>query len=295
MQKKILSVLVALALSMCTQAFAQKTFLWEISGNGLKESSYLFGTYHLLNSEYLEMLPKVQKALDESAAVMIEVDADSMALMQAMMPEMMMKDTVMSDLLDSADYTLLVSSLSSAVPLPPQLIDRIKPSILYFMIGLKHEQEANPVLLIYEGVPMDFYFAQQAREDGKPVFGLETVGEQIDMLLNQHSLQKQAEVLMNYIKKDEADLLEEAKELTQIYLNNDFNEIIPLTQKHAEEYGEDLTAVLDDRNKRWIPAIEERINERSTFIAVGVAHLPGKNGVIELLKGEGYKVKPVKH
>ena len=295
MQKKILSVLVALTLLMCTQAFAQKTFLWEISGNGLKESSYLFGTYHLLNSEYLEMLPKVKKALDDAAGVMLEVDADSMAMMQAMMPAMMMKDTVLSDLLDSAEYSLLIASLSSAVPIPPQVIDRIKPAILYVMIGVQHAQEANPKLAEYKGSPMDFHFAKEARSNGKPVFGLETINEQVDLLLNQHSLQKQADVLMNYVKKDKEETLEESRKLTRIYLDNEFNEILPLMKRYAKEYGEDLAVMLDDRNKRWIPAIEETINKQSVFIAVGAAHLPGENGVIQLLRDKGYKIKPIKH
>ncbi len=33
--------------------------------------------------------------------------------------------------------------------------------------------------------------------------------------------------------------------------------------------------------------------EKPCFIAVGALHLPGENGVLELLKKEGYSVKPV--
>jgi uncharacterized protein YbaP (TraB family) len=51
---------------------------------------------------------------------------------------------------------------------------------------------------------------------------------------------------------------------------------------------------LDVRNKNWIPVIESQIKVNSTFIAVGAAHLPGENGVINLLKMKGYTVEPVK-
>ena len=37
------------------------------------------------------------------------------------------------------------------------------------------------------------------------------------------------------------------------------------------------------------------MHDRPVTIAVGAGHLPGKNGVIELLRKEGYTVKPVKN
>jgi uncharacterized protein YbaP (TraB family) len=47
------------------------------------------------------------------------------------------------------------------------------------------------------------------------------------------------------------------------------------------------------RNTNWIPIIEKQISKKATFIAVGAAHLPGENGVIQLLKSKGYQVVPV--
>jgi len=45
------------------------------------------------------------------------------------------------------------------------------------------------------------------------------------------------------------------------------------------------------RNQDWIPQIVEIMDgEGTVFIAVGAAHLPGENGVIELLRNEGFGV-----
>jgi len=51
---------------------------------------------------------------------------------------------------------------------------------------------------------------------------------------------------------------------------------------------------LNDRNKNWIPIIKEKMIGKKAFIAFGAAHLIGEKGVIQLLRNEGYKVKPVR-
>jgi uncharacterized protein YbaP (TraB family) len=58
-----------------------------------------------------------------------------------------------------------------------------------------------------------------------------------------------------------------------------------------QEYGDLL---LENRNKDWIPKIEELVKAQSTFIAVGSGHLGSETGVIQLLRNAGYTVEPVK-
>jgi hypothetical protein len=50
---------------------------------------------------------------------------------------------------------------------------------------------------------------------------------------------------------------------------------------------------LTNRNKNWIPKIEEMIRSKKTFIAIGAGHLPGEEGVIDLLRKKGFIVKPI--
>ena len=54
---------------------------------------------------------------------------------------------------------------------------------------------------------------------------------------------------------------------------------------------EDLLLV--GRNKNWIPIMEKMMISKTTFFAVGAGHLGGKNGVIALLRKQGYKVTAV--
>ena len=52
--------------------------------------------------------------------------------------------------------------------------------------------------------------------------------------------------------------------------------------------------LLNNRNKNWISKIDKYVKQKPTFIAVGAAHLGGQNGVISLLKKQGFKVEPVR-
>ncbi|NJO25532.1 MAG: TraB/GumN family protein [Bacteroidia bacterium] len=46
--------------------------------------------------------------------------------------------------------------------------------------------------------------------------------------------------------------------------------------------------------KNWIPVMEDAMKKNSNFFAVGAGHLPGENGVINLLRKAGYTLTPVK-
>ncbi|MDL2210966.1 TraB/GumN family protein, partial [Bacteroides sp. OttesenSCG-928-M17] len=56
---------------------------------------------------------------------------------------------------------------------------------------------------------------------------------------------------------------------------------------------QELEAMTDNRNIAWIKKLPTFLKETSNFIAVGALHLPGKNGLINLLRKEGFLVEPV--
>ena len=61
------------------------------------------------------------------------------------------------------------------------------------------------------------------------------------------------------------------------------------------QMGNEITKILvDKRNKNWIDNIESLIKKDKTFIAVGMGHLAGKNGLLNLLSEKGYKLEQIK-
>ena len=64
----------------------------------------------------------------------------------------------------------------------------------------------------------------------------------------------------------------------------------------SEGTGGDLeTELLVKRNLKWIPVIKKAMAAKASFFVVGAGHLGGPEGVIRLLRKQGYKVTPVKY
>jgi len=52
--------------------------------------------------------------------------------------------------------------------------------------------------------------------------------------------------------------------------------------------------LLVKRNNNWVEKMPKIMKEKSTFFAVGAAHLLGDIGILDLLRAEGYIVTPIK-
>lgn len=77
-----------------------------------------------------------------------------------------------------------------------------------------------------------------------------------------------------------------------MYLRADLDGMWAMFQRETDSPA-DLYALIDNRNLRWVSQLRSLMAERSTFIAVGVGHLPGPKGLLNLLREAGYVVQAV--
>jgi uncharacterized protein len=50
--------------------------------------------------------------------------------------------------------------------------------------------------------------------------------------------------------------------------------------------------LVSDRNRRWMPALEHLLNDDKDYlVVVGVLHLVGKDGLLEMMKARGFKLR----
>jgi uncharacterized protein YbaP (TraB family) len=87
---------------------------------------------------------------------------------------------------------------------------------------------------------------------------------------------------------------DEIKILTDAYRKQEINKMDELT-KADPTIGSFADLLLYDRNNNWVKKLQALMPESSLVIAVGAGHLPGKKGVLNLLREAGYKVEPVKN
>ena len=270
----------------------ENSLLWEISGKELAAPSYLFGTIHMINKKDFILGEQTVAAFDKAELVTFEINLEEMTNMAVIMPLMMkafMKgDTTLQDLLSEADYQA-VSAHFEQIGLPMMFIDRIKPM---FLSALGSEDALQLQSNSGEVVSYEMEFMNMARKQGKTMSGLETAEYQMSMF-DSIPYRVQAEMLVETIEAGDASN-DQFQQLVELYKAQDLyglQQMLASEEAGVAEY-EDL--LLNQRNRNWIPLMEEMMADQVTFFAVGAGHLAGEQGVIALLRRQGYTVRPLR-
>lgn len=270
----------------------EKSLLWEISGNGLEESSYLFGTYHLIEDRFLHEMPHVQSSFEAAEGVVVETILDSAALGTLAM-QMIMPDNNVENLLGKKDYKLLEKIWEEKTGQSLGMMKSFKPMALYGQLVVMFDHSGLEHLIGAGGLPLDMFFAQQARSEGRTVTALESVEFQMGVLYG-GDVETQAKALADGLHQiDEVDAMSRA--LVDSYLAQDLIAIEAVPEKYGElgTMGIDMDELVNDRNANWMEQLPELMARESQFIAVGTLHLVGEEGLIRELRKAGYTVTPI--
>ena len=266
----------------------ENTLLWEISGNGLKSPSYLFGTMHLLCADDARLSINLKKAIREAERIYFEIDMDDLQQMMGAFKYMRMNDnTKLSDLLTKEEYARVKDYFEkNRSILPFSMMERFKPYMLTSLIsetGMGCEKTNG----------MEMTIMQEANQYDKEILGLETAEFQAG-LFDSIPYEKQAKELLNYIDSID-NYKNNTADLVKVYREQDLQKMEDLTVKTEGGIGEYLDLLVYNRNRRWVKQLELILQEKTTLVAVGAGHLPGENGLIKLLRKAGYTVKPLKN
>ncbi len=262
----------------------EKALLWEISGKGLKQPSYLYGTIHITCDNGQGLNDEVKTAMENTEQLVLELDMDDPAMMQKMQ-KLSLNEGMQNFSANMAeeDKAIVNAFYKERFGAGLTQLGMMKPFVLMSML--------YPTYLDCEKqTAVEMMLMQAAKSQEKEVFGLETVEEQMQVMDN-IPMEEQITMLVNSIKEFEQNKAD-FKELTDTYADQDIVSLYESFQKYPE-YAKYEDEFLGDRNKNWIDDIEEIITKKPSFIGVGAAHLASKNGVINLLREAGYTLKPI--
>jgi len=270
---------------------AHGQLLWKISGNGLNKSSYLFGTHHLIDKEMIPQFDSVMAVCGQSDAVVGEMDLKTPGMQKKMMQGAVMKGKKMKDLVSASDYQLLDTEFKSVMGVGMSVLGSFKPMMLMSMHQLVLYLKSTGSKK--QPTAVDDLFQKQARAAKKKVIGLETLETQMNILFNNISLERQAEILLYEVREKE-QMLTELKELNSVYISGDLEKMKDLDVDDESMKPEERKMLVNDRNLNWIKQLPALLKEQSCFVAVGCLHLVGDNGLINQLRLKGYTVEPVR-
>lgn len=274
------------------------SLLWKVSGNGLAKPSYLFGTHHLIPITFLDSVSGIHDAFENTEQAVGELDMGNMSQMQMkIMGESTMPAGITFDsFLSATDVTLLDSILTRLMGVGLGQLGTLKPALLSNLISVTLYQQYYPSLS--SGKSLDQYFQEEALKRNRPVIGLESTEDQIHVLLNSQTLDRQAELLICMVKHPEL-LKEQMDKLQVAYHAQDIKALLELYEEEMPDdpcpsTEEEKNLLNRDRNRKWLEKLPAIMADKPSFIAVGCLHLPGKDGLIEGLRKLGYRVEAVK-
>ncbi len=292
--KKIFLLFALMMLAFASQA----QLLWKVSGNGLSRPSYIMGTYHFAPASMMEKIPGMQQALEGCDVVVGEIEKESMmsAEAQAKMAQAMIAplDSTLDKLFSPEDLAIVEQVFDKyfgAMGVKLSQMNMLKPNAISVqmqaMQAVKYFPNFNQNELI------DLAVQTAANEMGRPSIGLETIEEQIELLFN-GPLTEQAEGLLEACKKDDLFTVQSSA-LVEAYMAQDLNRIeaVFTDPELGGENAEEMEALIYDRNRNWAEKLHKMMPERAALVCVGAGHLPGDQGLLQLLRNRGYTVEPM--
>ena len=263
------------------------SLIWQISGNGLQKPSYLFGTIHVICKDDYIWTQAMNKSLEKSEKVCFEMDTDDPSVMMAVAAGMIDKSgKKLADYFTPEQYKLVKQYIKDSVGMDISMLEQMKPIFLQTLLDVKISVGCSDPVYYEDSI------GKTATKENKEILGLETAEEQL-AVLQTLPVDTVIKEILEVIEGKSADTKNEYDQLIAAYRQQDLPRLYELIKK-SEDAGNDMAPLLDDRNKKWIARMSNKMKISSVFFAVGAGHLYGENGVINLLKKDGYTVEIVK-
>ncbi len=283
-------------LLVATAVHAQ--LLWKVTGNGLGRPSYILGTHHMAPSTMIDQIKGMNEAIAGCDIVVGEVEKDSLMSpeVQARMAQAMVAplDSTLDKVLTPADYGIVEKVFNKyfgTLGMKLKQVNNLKPSAIstqmQAMQAIKYFPNFDANSLI------DVMVQTRANEAGRPSVGLESVDEQINLLFN-GSIANQAKGLVEACKQDEFFQVQSAA-LADAYLAQDLDKLLAVMTDATMggDSEEEMEVLIYSRNRSWAEKLKVIMPERACLVCVGAGHLPGEQGLLQLLRNAGYTVEPM--
>jgi uncharacterized protein YbaP (TraB family) len=230
-----------------------KQLLWEISGNGLKEKSYLFGTLHSNDKRIFDLSDSVYYAIDKANLIILE-----------------------------ADIFELFKDIDSREDLPNTLYDKDGKAYTASEIASRTTYGDE------NGMPhfIDALLEEYCHNANKKFFALENVKDQLNLGAKLNFTKR---IFINDAFNDFSN-----QKLIELYLKGDITAIERFIRANLSADKEQFAALITDRNNKMAHKLDSILKKKESFFcAIGAGHLAGSEGVINLLRTRGFRLRPM--
>ena len=267
------------------------SLLWEITGNGLKKPSYLFGTMHVSSKLAFHLADSFYMGIRNADVVALETNPESW---QEDMSKYELSEFNYGRLGQYAGFLAIPNDYLTVNTLKFYRYDKKIERSLYSnpstINNLLYRTYGNESSDFEEDTYLDMYIYQCGKKWGKKVAGVEHYGESMKLMQEAYrDAAKDKTKKRNYEVDEEysSGKLQEAYRKGNLDQLDSINKLNSFSDAFDEKF-------LYRRNEIQASSIDSILkSDMVLFVGVGAAHLPGTRGVIEILREKGYKLRPI--
>jgi len=258
---------------------------WSISKNG-EPAGYLLGTIHSEDPRVLDFSEAFIENLTSNQVFAMEMVPD-LPTLQLLTQFMQYQDgTTLESRIGAERFAKLKTALA-AYRVPPDWIAGMKVWAAMMTLSVPPPET---------GFFMDFSLSLRASGAGLRVVGLETLVQQLAFL--EDMPMEQQLILLDQALAEYDQVAELHDQMVTSYLEGDLQALQAQAVGQMGELGEEARQYfmyqgIELRNRRMIDSLLPILETDRVFTAVGALHLPGKTGLIQLLRDRGYDLQPL--
>jgi hypothetical protein len=247
---------------------------------------YLLGSVHLLTPEAGKLPAEVDSAFSHADVIAFETNIDTIKLRAQ---ELLLRGRY------SAGASLRTSlspaglakadTLLHSYGLTVDQMNGFKPWLVSVLLSQMAMQRAG----FQAQFGVDAQIDARAHAASKTIVGLESADFQLGMF-DAIAPADQERMLLSGHTPDSMSI--EMTRVKDAWVAGNAGVLDSLINAGTEGSPDMLAKLVTNRNKSWIPKIEDMLNGPcDALVVVGAGHLVGKQGVVELLRAKGYTVE----
>ena len=281
----ILLAMPTFSVSAAEDVDQDRALFWSIQKDG-KPAGYLLGTIHSEDPRVLDFSEDFLQKLRENKIFAMELVPDLATLTRLTEYMHYPAGTTLESVIGANRYTSLVSAMS-IYKVPLEFISRMRPWAAMMTLSTPPPET---------GFFMDLSISLRASGSGLETIGLETLEQQLSFL-QEMPMSMQLELLDQAIAEF-GEVQQAHDQMVDVYLKNDLVELQALSDDQMQEVGNEasdyfMESGIRSRNIRMAESVWPYLEKQRVFIAVGALHLPGDDGLINLLRRRGYQLEPL--
>ena len=254
-----------------------------------KVTLYLTGSIHVLREEDYPLPAVLSEVYGKSDVLIMELDLDdlnpleSAALVRSL--AMAPSGSSLKSLMGEASFN---RSMESALALGIDLerFNAVRPWFAALMVLEWSLRQAG----FSPEIGVEQHFLRQAVADKKPVQGLETMEQQLNIFASLSDAEQGLFLEKTLAELDQ--LAVEINKLLEAWKTGEEQALELLLLDSFDEYPELFDELVDQRNQAWDRQLTEILQHgnQDYMVIVGALHLLGEHGVVELLRQRGFEV-----